>query len=748
MKRNIPNQKKTIKALDARVETSAIRKKVDLTMSALASNKQTVDFVSEDFNYLSKNENGRFAFNSRKVAHALIISDVEGNKSALQYPLPTPSEIDTPDVRPIQQVEEIERLGSIRYKAKGLDGKTWYSNRSLHVEMTGDDGATLSGDLAYFSEEEGPHKEPAWDNQKKLPRFHSDVTDASLPTHKLIKGGHELEVDPVSVIERDTIRTRGVSQNQLMKQSARDAYEHFFSQMETKLSDELITILRRAFTANINATPENQYRPEWLHAYGFSLTPKTHNPQQVSNLGAAGKWINTEMMILERIAKWFALNQEMGTRITIKTLFEMLGKSELIDMIYFDVSIEFRDRFIRLRQELDAFKEAPVFRKASDLAQTTGISQHVLYARPPLTKEKVIKLRARDAISGSSASDSPWRLVPECITPRTSEDPRQYIATIIDVETTGLDTTSDQIIEIGMISFSFTKNEGITAFINSYGAFNDPGIEVSPEVLALTTITKEQLQGSSIDWDAVFQQIEKSDYIICHNSEFDRKFLERATPLFIQNKFKSMKFGCTLRDINWQAKGFPIHTLSYLNSQLGFYYHGHRAVNDCWATLNLLNELPGAMNELMAHVNHESTLLCAVDAPYAAKDALKSKGFRWSSGDHGSIPKCWFIQAHEDELYEIKQWLDDEIYGVQGRSNNIPQCRHITATDRYSIRAERLSTELKNDPRWFASKRKLVDTKDDTPSVKLDTKKVSLTSKADVSENHSSASSSMSGKLN
>lgn len=56
-----------------------------------------------------------------------------------------------------------------------------------------------------------------------------------------------------------------------------------------------------------------------------------------------------------------------------------------------------------------------------------------------------------------------------------SKAQKKFIATIIDLETMGMDAHSHEILEIGMLSFQFTNEEGIIGIYDSYNELNDPG---------------------------------------------------------------------------------------------------------------------------------------------------------------------------------------------------------------------------------------------------------------------------------
>lgn len=123
-----------------------------------------------------------------------------------------------------------------------------------------------------------------------------------------------------------------------------------------------------------------------------------------------------------------------------------------------------------------------------------------------------------------------------------------FVATIIDLETMGIDANQDEIIEIGLLSFSFSNEEGILSIKHSYNELNDPGKPIPPEITKITGIRNEDVLGKIINWDFVLQALKESHVIICHNAQFDRNFLELQTPEEIQAKAISLPFGCTLKD--------------------------------------------------------------------------------------------------------------------------------------------------------------------------------------------------------
>lgn len=252
----------------------------------------------------------------------------------------------------------------------------------------------------------------------------------------------------------------------------------------------------------------------------------------------------------------------------------------------------------------------------------------------------------------------------------------------------GMDPKSDKIIEIGILSFSFTNGDGIINIFDSYNELQDPGKPIPAEITKVTKITDEDVKGKAIDWNLVYSILSQSHVIICHNSQFDRNFLELQTPDVIKKVVEKKPFACTIADIDWKGRGYESSKLEYLNFKLGYFYEGHRAIVDCWATLNLLIQEEGAFDELKSNVRRKEAIICAVNAPFDKKDMLSARKYRWSDGTK-SLPKCWHIILKIDELSLEREWLDEHIYLKSGASNSLPYSENNAFT-RYSLRAYKI----------------------------------------------------------
>lgn len=280
--------------------------------------------------------------------------------------------------------------------------------------------------------------------------------------------------------------------------------------------------------------------------------------------------------------------------------------------------------------------------------------------------------------------------VPEHFPMQQSNEPKYYTGAVIDLETMGLDPQLDEIIEIGILWFHFDNSKGILGVSDTYNALQEPSKPIPEEITKITGITNEDVQGQSIDWPLVLDKLKQTHLVICHNSQFDRNFLECQTPEPIKNTISNMAFACTIKDIDWKNRGFESSKLDYLNFKLGYFYEGHRALNDCFATFNLFMQEQGAFEELKINVRKKETLIIAENAPFAKKDLLKGKKYRWSDGQ-GALPKAWWSTLPNDELEDELAWLEAKVYGREGAAHVLPKVE-ITARKRYSLRAFQLES--------------------------------------------------------
>lgn len=221
---------------------------------------------------------------------------------------------------------------------------------------------------------------------------------------------------------------------------------------------------------------------------------------------------------------------------------------------------------------------------------------------------------------------------------------------IVDLETTGLDANSDEIIEIGIMSFSM-EEQGEPNIVNLYSGLQQPTLPLSPEIVKLTGLTDSVLEGQKIDWDFVRNLFQNCEIAIAHNAAFDSSFLKNSGEL----EGISCHWGCSARHIDWKKHGFRTRALNYLAADHGFVNpFAHRAVFDCATTFRLITPY---ISELVTKSYEKEVRVEARESPFETKDILRGRGYRWNPE-----ARFWFKDVFESDLEEERNFLETEIY--------------------------------------------------------------------------------------
>lgn len=256
------------------------------------------------------------------------------------------------------------------------------------------------------------------------------------------------------------------------------------------------------------------------------------------------------------------------------------------------------------------------------------------------------------------------------------EFPRQGV--ILDTETTGLNYRSDEIIEIGVIAFTFNNAGEIGDVTGVYGGLQQPTVPIPAEITRLTGITDDMVAGQVIDVARLKALIEPADLIIAHNAGFDRPFCEAFSPIFAHKAW-----ACSVSEIDWSARGFEGSKLGYLIGQSGYFHDGHRAIDDCFALLEVLGQTrpdstTAPFAELYQASQRSRVRVYAENSPFDMKGHLKARGYRWADGSDGR-PKSWWVELPEEKVDEELHFLRTEIY----RWDADPLVKYLTAFDRF-----------------------------------------------------------------
>ncbi|EPE37295.1 DNA polymerase III epsilon subunit [Candidatus Photodesmus katoptron] len=223
----------------------------------------------------------------------------------------------------------------------------------------------------------------------------------------------------------------------------------------------------------------------------------------------------------------------------------------------------------------------------------------------------------------------------------------------LDTETTGLSEKNDTIIELGMVRSLYSPSQGcIVSILDVINLYEEPTNPLSKFVKRLTGITDEMLHGKFIDDQLVASWLDNDPMIVAHNAQFDRPFFEKRF-----TKLKNFSWACSANEVDWKTLGFESYKLEHLLLRLGWFYDGHRAVNDCLSMVWLFHLLPESLLNLLSKSKQKTIVVRAFGAPFSVKDSLKERGYRWNTRIN-KIKNHWYREIPEKELIKEKKYLD------------------------------------------------------------------------------------------
>lgn len=195
----------------------------------------------------------------------------------------------------------------------------------------------------------------------------------------------------------------------------------------------------------------------------------------------------------------------------------------------------------------------------------------------------------------------------------------EYII-VLDAETTGLDHESDEIIELSMVMIDYDMN---ILYYKQY--YNQPSSPIPQEI---KDITNDMVSGHDITDDITNSEIHNllsgADFIIAHNAEFDRAFIDRYFADL------NIPWVCSLKDIDWKGNGIYGSKLENLLMLYGYRYEAHSALNDCNALYHMIKSYD-ILDELIK-VSKSDCYKISVDRPnYDDNESFYKLGMVWHS---------------------------------------------------------------------------------------------------------------------
>lgn len=296
------------------------------------------------------------------------------------------------------------------------------------------------------------------------------------------------------------------------------------------------------------------------------------------------------------------------------------------------------------------------------------------------------------------------RLVPRERYHNLTDEP-VYSGLVLDLEATGADALTADVIEFGAARFTFDANGVIYSIDERVGWLQQPPAPIPAHITDITGITDDDVAGQSIPIQGVAEIVSGADLVIAFNADYDRRLAERTWP----GLFETKKWACAYRQVPWELYGVIGRKLHHVVTAAGLFFEAHRAVADCEAVVHLLatmsRELPedfdipepdGAfaaeieagvwsaartspMGDLLETTKAGAFRVLAWGSAIEDKDKLKVRGYRWT----GREP--WFVDLSSIEEARLERdWLRANVPCEPGLVR-------ISARDRYSVREDVLT---------------------------------------------------------
>lgn len=252
------------------------------------------------------------------------------------------------------------------------------------------------------------------------------------------------------------------------------------------------------------------------------------------------------------------------------------------------------------------------------------------------------------------------------------------IGVAVDVETTGTVVHLGAIVELALRPFRFDADGVITDIGPISSWTEDPGHPLTPETVAITGLTDDDVAGRRIDDVEATRLLRSASCVVAHHAAFDRPYVEHRLP-----GARGLDWACTFRQVDWRGRGFDGRALGYLLQQAGYFFRPHRAAADVDALVQLLRHRADdgttVLAELLGRMRAPSWMVYADGASFDAKDVLKARGYRWDPDR-----RAWWTEIADDTRTAEEFWLATNVYAAGcGARAMAPRFEMITAADRF-----------------------------------------------------------------
>ena len=211
-----------------------------------------------------------------------------------------------------------------------------------------------------------------------------------------------------------------------------------------------------------------------------------------------------------------------------------------------------------------------------------------------------------------------------------------------DVETTGLDTSTDRVIEVGAILYS----TGQRKCLESKGFLVKTDKPISPEITKLTSITQAAVDKFGYDseesLDDVIDLMSQADAIAGQNVlRFDKRITESWA-----TRFKKTLPSKLWIDTRTDLPGVESKSLTYMAADHGFLnLFPHSALADCQTVLKLITMYD--INQVIARAK-EPTVILKAHVGFENNGLAKARKYGWYDDKKGT--KFWYKIVKQSDV--------------------------------------------------------------------------------------------------
>ena len=207
------------------------------------------------------------------------------------------------------------------------------------------------------------------------------------------------------------------------------------------------------------------------------------------------------------------------------------------------------------------------------------------------------------------------------------------LISILDLETTGLNPDTDEVIEVGAILYSVEHRAVLQQVSTLLPVASNGAEDVNGIGAALTELVPSCAKDMA--YELVGEMMSESAYLVAFNSDDDRQWFPGWDNWSDAAAIRYPRPSGSRSLVNLcLAHGIPVVS-------------AHRALDDCRLLAQLLGKVPDLEGEL-ARAARPRVLMRAI-VGYEGKDAAKAAGFVWDR----LVPSAWAKMMPREDIGEL-----------------------------------------------------------------------------------------------